>query len=61
MDREKTIEAHFDITGGDLRLKNVVISVSKLCSIANTTAVSSLVRWYVHKIVLNVKRQKRYF
>jgi uncharacterized OsmC-like protein len=46
MDREKTIEAHFDITGDDLRLKNVVISVSKLCSIANTTAVSSLVRWY---------------
>jgi len=37
------IEAHFNITGGDLKLKNVGIPVSKFFSIFSTTEVASLV------------------
>ena len=43
MDRLKTIEVHFNITGGDLRLKNVGIPVSTFRSIYSTTEVVSLV------------------
>ena len=48
MDRLKTIEVHFNITGGDLRLKNVGIPVSTFCSIYSTTEVASLVSKMVY-------------
>ena len=48
MDRLKTIVIHFNITGGDLRLKNVGFQlVHFVLFIAQQKLLALLVRWYI--------------
>jgi hypothetical protein len=49
INQSETNRGNFDITGGDLRLKNVGIPVSKFCSIFSTTEVASLVSQMVYR------------